>query len=150
MRGLAKGMGVSTGTLYHYFETKDAIFEQAVYHLANRHVQAVLGIIPPEADLNTKLTLISDWINNEQRNLQRSLLLILDFARHKSDDKALELVRSSSNHYRDTLIGALGNHPGIWPMMVGILVAALLEGEEIRNPSIFLAPLIASSGHIGV
>lgn len=36
MRELAQSLGVSTGTLYHYFPSKEAIFEELVDHLAER------------------------------------------------------------------------------------------------------------------
>ena len=38
MRSLATGLGVSTGTLYHYFASKDEIFENMVRRVAERDV----------------------------------------------------------------------------------------------------------------
>ena len=148
MRGLAKGIGVSTGTLYHYFDTKDAIFEQMVHRIAERDVAAALATLPSAATSDQKLTLISAWIRSEQRNLQRTLLLILDFGRHRADAEARELVRSASRHYRDALIRELGDHPGLWAMVVGAMVAALLEDEELGDPSLFLAPLLGTPASI--
>ena len=144
MRGLAQGIGVSTGTLYHYFDSKDAIFEQMVHRVAERDVAAALATLPAAATSDQKLMLISGWIRSEQRNLQRTLLLILDFGRHRHDAAARELVRSASRRYRDALTRELGDHPGLWAMVVGALVAALLEGEEIGDPSQLLASLLAT------
>ena len=145
MRGLAQGIGVSTGTLYHYFDTKDAIFEAMVQRAAERDVQAALATLPSNATTEQKLLLISAWIRSEQRHLQRTLLLVLDFGRHRQDGAAKALIRGVSNHYRDTLNQELGNLPGIWPMVVGSLVAALLEGNETEDLSLLLAPLVAAS-----
>ncbi len=42
MRQIAQGLGVSTGTLYHYFPSKEALFEQLVIELAERDLSRII------------------------------------------------------------------------------------------------------------
>lgn len=41
MRQIAQGLNVSTGTLYHYFPSKEALFEQLVIALAEQDIMRV-------------------------------------------------------------------------------------------------------------
>jgi AcrR family transcriptional regulator len=127
MRQLAQGLGVSTGTLYHYFEGKDDIFEQMVVRVAERDVSAATAEIPGDADRSLRLQLLLLWIRANEDYLRRVLLLILDFQRHRSDEWAARLVRESTKRYREELETQLGGTCGVWPLLLGTLVQGLLE-----------------------
>jgi AcrR family transcriptional regulator len=43
MREIAQGLGVSTGTLYHYFPNKKVLFEQLIEQMAERDV--IMGLV---------------------------------------------------------------------------------------------------------
>ena len=58
MRQLAQGLGVSTGSLYHYFPSKDAIFEQMVTWLTERDILQATADITPDASPEERLELI--------------------------------------------------------------------------------------------
>jgi AcrR family transcriptional regulator len=38
MRQIAEGLGVSTGTLYHYFPSKDSLFDQLVEYISYQDI----------------------------------------------------------------------------------------------------------------
>lgn len=42
MRQIAEGLGVSTGTLYHYFPSKQILFEQLVQEICEQDLSAAL------------------------------------------------------------------------------------------------------------
>ena len=51
MRQLAQKLGISTGTLYHYFPSKEAIFLQLVKELAQRDLSNFMiqaESVPPD------------------------------------------------------------------------------------------------------
>ena len=47
MRQIAKALGVSTGTLYHYFPSKESIFMQLVQDSFERNISTFLAQAPP-------------------------------------------------------------------------------------------------------
>ena len=46
MRQIAKGLGVSTGTLYHYFPSKESIFMQLVQELCEQDISSFFAQAP--------------------------------------------------------------------------------------------------------
>ena len=62
MRTLAAGLGVSTGTLYHYFGNKEDIFAKMISRVSERDVSAATAGIPGDAGKLLRLQLIFAWI----------------------------------------------------------------------------------------
>ncbi len=136
MRALAAGLGVSTGTLYHYFAGKDDIFEQMLVWLSERDVEEATALIPDDATLRLRLELLFTWIRGNAQYLRRLLLLTLDFQRHRSDEDAKALVRASTRLYRDALNDQLGPTVGgaPWSLIQGMLVHEMLDPENVDVP----------------
>ena len=142
MRSLATGLGVSTGTLYHYFGSKDDIFENMIRRVAERDVSAAIEAIPANADQLLRLQAIFAWICANQTYLRRMLLLIFDFQRHRSDQEAAALVEQAAQLYRLAFEEQVGAHGPAWSMILGMLVQELLEPTVIE-PAKHLAVLEA-------
>ena len=136
MRQLASLLGVSTGTIYHYFGSKDEIFEQMVERIASRDVEAAIATIPESASRSERLQFIAAWVGMNRHNLQRVLLLIFDFQRHRSDDEARDLVGAGATQYRQAIEAQVGRVPGLWPMILGCLTAGLLD-ENDNDPLVW-------------
>jgi len=133
MRALASGLGVSTGTLYHYFGGKDDIFEQMLVWLSQRDVQEATSLIPDDLPTRERLGLLFVWIRSNAQYLSRLLLLTLDFGRHRPDEAGRSLVRAASRVYRDALNEQLGPRAGgvPWSLVQGMLVHELLDPENV-------------------
>ena len=133
MRSLATGLGVSTGTLYHYFASKDEIFEHMVRRVAERDVSAAIEAIPENADQLLRLQAVFGWIYSNQTYLRRMLLLIFDFQRRRSDHEASVLVEQAAQLYRLAFEEQVGEHGPAWSMILGMLIQEQLE-PEISDP----------------
>jgi AcrR family transcriptional regulator len=133
MRALASGLGVSTGTLYHYFDSKDDIFEHMLVWLSGRDVVEATSLIPDDAPRRVRLELLFGWIRANAQYLSRLLLLTLDFQRHRPDEAGRALVAASSRVYRDALIEQLGPGAGgaPWSLLQGMLVHEMLDPESV-------------------
>ncbi len=142
MRSLSTGLGVSTGTLYHYFDNKDDIFENMVRRVAERDVSAAIEAIPANADQLLRLQAVFGWICANQTFLRRMLLLIFDFQRHRSDHEAVALVEQAAQLYRLAFEGQVGENGPAWSMILGMLVQGLLE-PAVNDPAKHLAALEA-------
>jgi len=127
MRTLAAGLGVSTGTLYHYFGSKEAIFEKMVVRMSQRDVSAATAAIPPDADRVLRLQLVFAWIYANEIYLRRMLLLIFDFQRHRSDAEATRLVQQAAQLYRMAFEEQVGEGGPVWSLVLGMLVQGMLE-----------------------
>lgn len=81
MRQLAESLGVSTGTLYHYFQSKKAIFEQLVRHMAQRDVAGLAEVMSPFEGIEAKLGAASHHIEQHGDYFRKQLLLFVEYAR---------------------------------------------------------------------
>ncbi len=55
MRALARAVGVSPATLYHYFPTKEALLRELSFEIAGRFLKAVAGIADSPLEVTHKL-----------------------------------------------------------------------------------------------
>ncbi|MBM64667.1 MAG: hypothetical protein CMH55_00350 [Myxococcales bacterium] len=130
MRDLARGLGVTTGTLYHYFKSKDVIFEAMVLRVVARDLSAATAQLSDDLTSRERLQLIFGWIVANQMDLRRVLLLVFDFQRHKGDDQASQhLVAQASASYRREFEAQVGLGPGAWALVLGGLIQGLLEPD---------------------
>lgn len=130
MRELAKGLGVSTGTLYHYFAGKDDIFEQMVTWTSERDIVSATASIRMDGTQLERVRSVVEWIESNRRYLQRRLMLVFEFRRHRQDEAGLRLVQNAAEIYRETFSAVLGVSGAAWSLMVGMLIRGLLEGNE--------------------
>lgn len=82
MRELAKWLRVSTGTLYHYFDTKEQFFAEMVKHVAQRNLLTAVASIPPGADIGERAEALMRFLRRNEAHLRNLVLLSLDFVRH--------------------------------------------------------------------
>lgn len=87
MRALASGLGVSTGTLYHYFDGKEAIFAATVRHLADDVIGEAVAGIAPEADRAARLEALGRTLLARADELQQALSIAQEAARGGDPDQ---------------------------------------------------------------
>jgi AcrR family transcriptional regulator len=88
MRELAASLGVSTGTLYHYFPGKQAIFEALVDFLWEQDVlmAAALQALPPV--LEKRVEALIDFLVAHRDYFMKQTALWLDFCRCHGEEAA--------------------------------------------------------------
>lgn len=85
MRQIAKGLGVSTGTLYHYFPSKESIFMQLVQELCERDISTFFALAPKASTLEKRLQAIADFALQNTQYYYQQILLWADFAQQTRD-----------------------------------------------------------------
>ncbi|MDZ4727483.1 MAG: TetR/AcrR family transcriptional regulator [Leptospira sp.] len=98
MRELSKELGVSTGTLYHYFPTKEALFSSMVRFFVAKDAKEITEI----SELGEKSVWeLLNYISTKESHFLNLILLALDVRRHHADSSDLSiLLEESWNSYR--------------------------------------------------
>lgn len=105
MRQIAKGLGVSTGTLYHYFPSKESIFMQLVQELCEQDISTFFAQAPEVKTLEGRLQAIMDCVLQNLQYYYRQLLLWVDFFQHTraGSDEEVQFLRQVWDRTHDTL-----------------------------------------------
>lgn len=114
MREIASTLGVSTGTLYHYFPNKKSLLEQLFHMASRRDASAVLSRIPENGSLADRLKVFCDYVMENETYFQDIVLLTIDYYRYQDDTKELfEFLNEADRYYGETFIQGLGLPPEI-------------------------------------
>ena len=90
MRQLAQKLGISTGTLYHYFPSKEAMFIQLVEELAQRDISNFLiqaESVPP--DIRSRVRAILDFTQENRDYFCKQLTIGMDYYQQQVSEKAV-------------------------------------------------------------
>ena len=105
MRQIAKGLAVSTGTLYHYFPSKESIFIQLVQELCEQDIYSFLAQAPKASSQEERLRAVMDFVFQHTQSYYQQLLLWVDFSQQTRDssDRDIQFLRHIWDRTRDTL-----------------------------------------------
>ncbi|MEO0934851.1 MAG: TetR/AcrR family transcriptional regulator, partial [Cyanobacteria bacterium J06641_2] len=79
MREIAKELGVSTGTLYHYFPNKEAIFLQLVEEQTEQDISNFLVEAGSPETLEERIKVLINFIQKYENYFIKQTLLNFDF-----------------------------------------------------------------------
>ena len=135
MRDLATGLGVSTGTVYHYFPNKAALFESMMRHLGRTNVTQAIADLQPGSTLMERKTIFRAFIETRAEQLRHSLWVAIDYQRAVDED-ASNLVREIMTGYQDALTELLADGDQqlgrlMLYMLLGLLVHDGLQPEDV-------------------
>jgi AcrR family transcriptional regulator len=130
MRGIATHLGVSTGTLYHYFATKEEIFEQMVSLVAVRAVEQALQGVATGATPFEKLDSVFRFVSEHEVYLRNFLFLVIDYHRSQLTDEGNAVVRNAIRFFRDAIEVHAGSLP---PALAGLILSGLLGSLLLRT-----------------
>lgn len=109
MRQIAEGLKVSTGTLYHYFDSKEAIFMQLVQELCEQDISRFFAQAPEADTLEARLQAVMDFVLKNLQYYQQQMLLWVDFFQQTrtGNDQELQFLRQIWNGTRDATVDYL-------------------------------------------
>lgn len=100
MRELSSALGVSTGTLYHYFPTKEILFESMVKQLVAIDAKEITEL----SESHSALSDIMNFVASRESHFMNLMLLAVDVKRQLSvSDELVQLVEDSFDLYRTAL-----------------------------------------------
>lgn len=147
MEPVARESGVSTATLYGFFESKTALFE-AVLNAATDEISEQLETLPtgsgPVQDqLNALLTFYAEFLSNE--DVQAVFRLVLA-ERHRFVDVSSRFFERGRNRFGGSLIALLKKLDSAGDLKVKNSPVAAGQLMGMIEHSIFFLPLIEGEG----
>ena len=153
MREIAEELGISTGSLYHYFQNKQSILDQLFEVASKQNVVEALSLIEADDTLEKKLDAFENFCKDNLDHYQKLFLLAVDFARNSDPSSASNTLQNFIEYYVETIGKNLGVPREISQAVVvfvlGLVCQALLAPATFRfeEQMSVLKSMIASGGH---
>jgi len=136
-RQIAKELGVSTGTLYHYFPRKENMFEQLVEQTSQEYLLHFESQLKDGQTLSERFEALANFVVKYEDRLIKEICIMVDF----SQQQGIEAVRNNPvlTHIRHQDKQAFANLFGICnPALAEFVIIQLmglmltrLEGNDI-------------------
>jgi len=110
MRQIAEALEVSTGTLYHYFPTKEALFQQLVEEVTQQTIFAAVSQLQQCGSLEERLVALFSFLAQHEDELRKQLLVTLNYYQHRDlyGQAAGEILQAGADRYGQALREYLG------------------------------------------
>ncbi|TVQ91576.1 MAG: TetR/AcrR family transcriptional regulator [Deltaproteobacteria bacterium] len=133
MRDLARSIDATTGTLYHYFPSKDDIFEALVRRRAEADLREATKDLSPDATPAEQLAAFTTFYVNRLDGLQDTLRVVLDFKQQRPPGEAHEFIVAAFEAYRAPLRAVFGEELGTvgLSLLIGLLTQRMLDPDAV-------------------
>ncbi|PMB37528.1 TetR family transcriptional regulator [Fischerella thermalis CCMEE 5319] len=136
MREIAKELGVSTGTLYHYFPNKEALFLQLVEEQTRQDILNFLAEAGDAKNLAERIKALMNFVAKNEDYFSKQALLGFDFYQQQGRDEILnnptmkrawEDTKQALADYLEIKDQAIINF--IYCFLNGIISSRMFEGD---------------------
>ncbi|MFQ5738476.1 MAG: TetR/AcrR family transcriptional regulator [Acidobacteriota bacterium] len=103
MREIAHEVGVSTGGLYHYFPTKNRLFQQMFQFMSRQDTRRVSQEMASDPNREARLQTLFRFLRRNRRYFHHALLMALDYYRHSDDPRSRRFVEEALSYYRQAI-----------------------------------------------
>lgn len=136
MRQLAAGLGVSTGTLYYYFPSKQAIFEQMVLIRVSQSLDMFgdrLAALPSVAD---KIQLIFAYYGEAEESVLQEVMLYVDFFQYQQQQDGENILAQVYDRIKLGIVEFLGiADEDLVQLLVSVIDGLLIARIYGRRPN---------------
>ncbi|TGK38665.1 TetR/AcrR family transcriptional regulator [Leptospira gomenensis] len=140
MREIATELDVSTGTLYHYFATKEDIFKELVKFVLNKDIEELQlyskGTPAQTQSLELRVESLFQMIQARESYFQNLLYIICDVSRLKNHEEEKTLIADAMKEYVNIITKHLGvSNPTLNRILIsvilGTVVQRIVDGDSI-------------------
>jgi AcrR family transcriptional regulator len=107
MQQIATALDVSTGTLYHYFPSKKALFEQLIDDICNRDILMAWEELDEERSLTEKMEGLGKFIMEREDYFIKQIYLSVDFCQSLDRSEDSNSLRSADRKYLQAIMEVL-------------------------------------------
>lgn len=132
MRQIAQSLGVSTGTLYHYFPSKQALFEQLVEEISQQDVIAALAELGGKNNISEMMTALGNYLANNEDYLIKLTYVWVDFCQNQDSKTMLNnstVFKRANKRYQQAACEFLG----IEDQVVASFVLSFVNGVILEK-----------------
>lgn len=134
IREIARELGVSTGALYHYFSSKEDIFEQMLERLAQSDVMEAVAQIPADAPAAGRVATLLGFVAARESYFQNLLFLLLDSLRaggrtESTVRKTLTLYRNAISEHVTDADPAIGSF--LFSTLIGLVFQRIVDAKAV-------------------
>jgi AcrR family transcriptional regulator len=143
MREIGKELDISTGTLYHYFPSKEEIFRQMIFQLSRKQVVILTERFNRTKSFDERIQSMLLYVNNNEIFFRNVLFLIIDYYRQNGLQDPENFIRDIAAYYRKSLgeLIGFGDSPAcgaLFTFCLGLVVQSMIESEPKEKEEIFL------------
>lgn len=135
MREIAQELQVSTGTLYHYFQSKEDLFVQMISWMGQRDIAKAISLIEQGRSRTEKLFLLFQFMQREESYFRRLLLLAMDYHRYHpsaQDNVLSEVIPAYRQAIQDQLDFPDDSAPIVlFSMLLGMIAQGMLDPDHV-------------------
>ncbi len=135
MREVAAELDVSTGTLYHYFPSKQALFEQMFLVVSEWDISQLALEVQENTPLEERLEIFFRFVQENRNMLINMIFLTFDFYQLREQGADDSFLKDSVTRYLDGLISLTGLPSElalvIFSAVDGLLMQQFLASERI-------------------
>ena len=126
MRQVAQELGVSTGTLYHYFSSKEALFEQLVEEITRQDLLSAAVQLENLPTLAERIEALFNFVAQHEDYFSKQMLIWMDFYQQQDSEK----IRQNTTFHRlnEQIRQASAQMLGVEDSQLAIFVLSLIEG----------------------
>ncbi|MEA5616360.1 TetR/AcrR family transcriptional regulator [Cronbergia sp. UHCC 0137] len=139
MRQIAQGLGVSTGTLYHYFPSKQALFEQLAEEICQQDVSLAMEELGEGKSLTEAMEALGRYLVKNEEYFIKWTYLWVDFCQHQESKEVVGVHKRTHERYQKAVCDFLGIEDPVVASFVLSFIDGLLLGRLQRNEMIDLA-----------
>ncbi|PSR17900.1 TetR/AcrR family transcriptional regulator [filamentous cyanobacterium CCP3] len=124
MRQIAQELGVSTGTLYHYFPSKEGLFEQLVRETTLRDMQNAIAAAGQQDCVLGRIEAALEFVAQNEDFLRKKMLIWIEFYQHqhRESDAPIEVFQAVWQESKQQIAALLGLDD---PQLMGFLCCAV-------------------------
>lgn len=143
MRDVAQSLGVSTGTLYHYFPSKEDLFCDLFLHSAQLSAGQLVDALCTLNGRRAKLDRLLGFFRSQCDGMRMQFLFSADMVRNDMPPKAVSLLRRWSHELNRRLAAILGVDAAtgsmIFYFLSGSIYARVIMGDDKQIEPAFAA-----------
>jgi AcrR family transcriptional regulator len=131
MREIAQGLKVSTGTLYHYFPSKQALFEQLVEIISQNDIDQALEELQGMQTLQEKIEAVGEYLIKNEDYLIKWTYILVNFYQHqdsKEFQKSGTFTRVNQRYQQ-----AISDLLGIEDRALAIFLYSFIDGLMLEK-----------------
>lgn len=130
IREIAKELEISTGTLYHYFENKDVLFQQMVRLLVREDVNELKKMEGRARSQSPEkvIEVLFQFIQSKEFYFQSVILMVCDVYRYNEEGHSLSVLKDCLGIYRNAISQHLDlGNKDLENMLLSIVIGTIFQ-----------------------